>query len=556
MLPGLLTMPLCRRPGKPGRRGHSIRASIIATVLSGLIEQAATGPQCNNSSPKSSSKEADMLRLSAAHITTASLSVLLLAPTTFAQSGDQAAQPASVSKVRIVRLSQVTGAVSLDRGTGSGFEPAIANLPIVENNRLKTDNGVAEIEFEDNSSVRLAPDSIAEFPVLERRASGATLSSVHLIKGMAYISLMKTPGNEFDLLFGQQDLRLSSSSHIRLQIDGTGAKLAVLDGSVHIDGPAGPVDVPRKKTVTFSMLDAAGPTVAKNIAANPLDAWDHNATDYHARTASMSAFSNSPYAYGMNDMMYYGSFANVGGCGSMWRPYFASAAWDPYANGAWAWYQGAGYSWVSPYPWGWTPYHYGSWSFCQGAGWGWMPGGSWMGLNNMTAVSAPGTGGGVFPPGRLPRPPTHSPRVGESTLMSVNVKPLVQSDVASSTSFVFRKDSAGLGVPRNELGKLDRFSQRALQRGTASTPIYLEARPSAEIGGRAGIPSGAMATSLHRGSPAPAFEGGPSQAGRPGGGNGSFGGRSFGSPAGNSHMSGGSSGAHASAPSSSSGHGH
>jgi hypothetical protein len=505
-----------------------------------------------------------MFRISAAHITTASLSALLLAATASAQSVDQAAQPvqaaqpAPVSKVRIVRLSEVKGAVSLDRGTGNGFEPALANLPIVEKNRLQTDNGVAEIEFEDNSSVRLAPDSIVEFPTLERLANGATVSSVHLVKGMAYVSLMKTPGNEFDLLFGQQSLRLSSSSHVRLQIEGTEAKLAVLDGSVHIDGPAGgsagSMDVPRKKTVTFAMLDSTGPTVAKDVLADPLDAWDHNATDYHARSAAMSAVSNSPYAYGLNDMTYYGSFANVGGCGSMWRPYFASAAWDPYANGAWAWYQGAGYSWVSPYPWGWTPYHYGAWSYCQGAGWGWMPGGSWMGLNNMSALSTTGTGGGVIVPRRLPLPPSHLPRTGESTLMSVNLKPLVQSDIASPTSFVFRKDSAGLGVPRDELGKLDKFSQRTLQRGTASTPVYFEARASAEANGRSTNPAGGMATSIHRGSPPSAFEGGPSQMGSRGGGNESASGRSAGSSTASPTMSSASSGVHTAAPSS--GHGH
>ena len=129
----------------------------------------------------------------------------------------------------------------------------------------------------------------------------------------------------------------------------------------------------------------------KTSCPDPFDAWDKNAAEYHAQTAGSGTLSSSPYAYGLNDMGYYGSFMDAGGCGSMWRPYFASAAWDPYSNGVWAWYQGAGYSWVSPYPWGWTPYHYGSWSYCPGAGWGWRPGGSWNGLNNSTAF---GPGGG------------------------------------------------------------------------------------------------------------------------------------------------------------------
>lgn len=429
-----------------------------------------------------------MVRISAAHIATASLPVLLLAATLTAQSADQATQTAPVSKVRIVRLSQVKGEVRLDRDNGRGFEPAIANLPIVEKSRLETDNGAAEIEFEDNSSVRLAPDSIVEFPKLERLPGGTTVSSVHLVKGMAYVSLMKTPGNEFNLLFGEQNLRLPGSSHIRLQLEGTEAKLAVLDGTVHIEGPAGVEDVPRKKTVTFPAVDSSELTVAKDVAADPLDSWDHNAVEYHSRFASTSYASGSPYTYGQSDMMYYGNFVNSAGCGSMWRPYFASAAWDPYSNGAWAWYGDAGYSWVSPYPWGWTPYHSGTWSYCQGAGWGWMPGGSWMGLNNTIAS--------VNGPVHLPTSPIAAPRKGEATVTAVNLKPLVQSEIASSSSFVFRKDSAGLGVPRDELGNLDKISQRTIQKGTASTPVYLEGAANGRPGG-----TGFAMTSVHRGSP-------------------------------------------------------
>ena len=51
---------------------------------------------------------------------------------------------------------------------------------------------------------------------------------------------------------------------------------------------------------------------------------------------------------------------------SFWQPYFVGAGWSPYANGLWALYPGAGYSFVSPYPWGWLPYHSGSWGFFWG----------------------------------------------------------------------------------------------------------------------------------------------------------------------------------------------
>ena len=139
-----------------------------------------------------------------AHISAAGISAMLLAATLAAQTTDGTAPPNEVSKVRIVRLSEVKGAVQLDRNTGHGFEPAVANMPIVEKSRLQTGYGVAEVEFEDNSTLRLAPDSLVEFPQLDRLAGGATASSVHLVKGMAYVSLLKTRGNEFNLLFGSR----------------------------------------------------------------------------------------------------------------------------------------------------------------------------------------------------------------------------------------------------------------------------------------------------------------------------------------------------------------
>jgi len=186
-----------------------------------------------------------------------------------------------------------------------------------------------------------------------------------------------------------------------------------------------------------------------------------------------------PYSYGASDMLYYGAFQDIGGCGTMWRPYFASAAWNPYDNGTWAYYAGAGYSWVSPYPWGWTPYHYGSWSFCPGAGWGWMPGGSWMGLNNVAAASMAARSG-IKVAGRPPVIAPLPPRVGRRpSLVSVNKTALVHSGIDPRGSFVFRKDSAGLGIPRNQLGNLKGFSRNAIQRGVATTPVYMSEGPRA-----------------------------------------------------------------------------
>jgi FecR protein len=441
-------------------------------------------------------------------VAAASASVLLLATTLSAQTPDASAASPGVSKVRIVRLSETKGQVQLDRNNGRGFEPGITNLPIVENSKLKTGEGVAEIEFEDNSSLRVAPDSVIEFPQLERMANGGTASTVHVVQGMVYVTLLKSNNNQFSVTFGDNNLALPSPSHVRLQLIGTEAHLAVLDGNLRLVASGATLDVPKKKTVTFDLLQHQQPSVAKDVAPEPYDDWDHNAAGYHSRAAN--SFNGSPYSYGANDLSYYGSF--VGGCGGggsqMWRPYFASAAWDPYANGAWAYYQGAGYSWVSPYPWGWMPYHSGSWSFCPGTGWGWMPGNNWNGLNNIAMVPSGGSGGGGGAVHRLPVAPPHPPRGNEPTMVGVNLKPLVRSELVSGEHFQFRNDSAGLGVPRGDFGKLNKVADHVQQHGAVNQQIYFSA-PAQTLQGGHPTSTAVMAGSIHRGAaPPPSLDSG------------------------------------------------
>lgn len=365
------------------------------------------------------------------------------------------------SKVRIVRLSEVKGEVQLDRSTGQGFEQAIANIPIIENAKLQTATGAAEVEFEDNSTLRVAPDSLVGFPQLEMQPSGVKVSTIAVQRGTVYVSLINTK-DEFTVAFAQEKIHLQPSSHIRLQVDQNEAKLAVFEGSAKVEGPNGGMEAGKKKTLVFNLADPNASVIAKNVSSDPFDTWDHDSTDYHKRYAAQAAVASSPYSYGVSDLMYYGNFVNGGACGSMWQPYFVSAGWDPFANGVWAYYPGAGYSWVSPYPWGWMPYHYGSWVSCPGMGWGWQPGGSWNGLGNQP--TATGTGGQRLEP---VKPPSRG-----GSLVVVNRTPLARSTYGPSDTFIFRKDSAGFGVPRGNLGKLDSFSREAVHHGSSFVPVY------------------------------------------------------------------------------------
>jgi hypothetical protein len=396
------------------------------------------------------------------------------------------AQPGD-SHVRIVRLSEVKGVVSMDRKTGQGFEPTMQNMPIIEGAKLKTEAGAAEVEFEDGSSMRVAPDSQVAFPQLLLRASGAKATTVTVERGTVYVSTEGTKGNEFVLKAGQSRMTVMPSTHLRLQMDGSKAAMAVMAGNVTVESNDTTTLVGKKQTLTFDAAGGGKTELAKSVADAPFDEWDKKSVDYHKRYSGGNAFAASPYSYGVSDLNYYGSFVNAGGCGMMWQPYFVSASWSPYANGLWAMYPGAGYSWVSPYPWGWLPYHSGSWMQCPGVGWGWQPGNNWQGLQNVAGFAAT-PGGGSLNAGQLAnRPlPVRPPLTSRSqSLVVSNSAPLVISQEKQPGQFVFEKNSAGMGVPRGSLGNLNKISNDVVRHGFVNKEVYSVPVTPAERSGQA-----------------------------------------------------------------------
>ena len=87
-----------------------------------------------------------------------------------------------------------------------------------------------------------------------------------------------------------------------------------------------------------------------------------------------------------------------------------------------------------------------------------------MGLANYNSAAGAGF--------NHPLKPSRAPSAGEPALVQVNHQPLATSGLAAHDTFVFRKDSAGLGVPRGSLGKLNSFSGQAVQHGMATTSVY------------------------------------------------------------------------------------
>jgi hypothetical protein len=366
------------------------------------------------------------------------------------------------SQARVVRLSEVQGDVQVDRNAGQGLEKAFLNLPITQGVKLQTGkNGRAEVEFEDGSTLRVTPETVITFPQLSLRDSGAKVSTVHLQEGSAYVNFAGSKDDEFTLTFAHEKLALAHSAHLRLEMGDVDATLAVFNGEVQVQGDAGTVAVSKNHTAQFDLTDDDHYELAKSVEPDPFDAWDKEQNQYHQQYASNSYSSYSPYAYGTNDLNYYGSFSNVPGYGNVWQPYFAGAGWDPFMNGAWAFTPGFGYGWVSGYPWGWTPYHYGSWVYLPTSGWGWLPGGTWTGFSTPRIVRAPAN----FLP---PQPPSN---LSHGTVV-VNRGPVPVQLGRSVNRMEIAKNSAGLGIPRGGVKNLSELSSTVQQQGFATAKVH------------------------------------------------------------------------------------
>jgi hypothetical protein len=354
------------------------------------------------------------------------------------------------SQARIVRLSDVKGTVQINKNSGLGFENAFANLPITQGTQLRTrDNGRAEIEFEDGSTVRIIPNTTVEFSRLGLSDAGQRISTVDLVDGRAYVNWLGKSGDEFTLTFSQEKVSLGQAAHFRVENSSSLAEIASFKNDLDVVGPSGTTKVGKNRMINFDVNDDDHSALSKNFEEDPYDEWDRQSIEYHDQ---QSKNNSTPYGYGYSDLNYYGAYSNLPGYGTLWQPYFTGAGWSPFMDGAWSWYPGMGYMWASAYPWGWMPYYYGNWMFVPGYGWGWQPGG-WTGWRGGIHYVGPAIAG------------FHPPAAPSGTVGTVVVGrggPVVTEGPSVRT---ISSGSAGLGIARGSYGNLHHLNTQVAKTG-------------------------------------------------------------------------------------------
>jgi FecR protein len=373
------------------------------------------------------------------------------------------------SQARIVRMSEVQGSVQIDKNAGLGFENAFVNLPVTQGTQLRTrENGRAEIEFEDGSTLRITPNTTVQFSRLGLSDAGKRISAVELVEGKAYVNWMGKSGDEFTLNFSGEKVELRQPAHFRVARSSGMTEIASFKNELEVVGPAGATKVGKKKMVTFNVNDNDSATLTKNFEEDPYDQWDKQAIEYHEQ---YSKNNSTPYGYGSSDLNYYGGYSNVAGYGTLWQPYFTGVGWNPFMDGAWSWYPGMGFMWASAYPWGWTPYYYGNWMFVPGFGWGWQPGGfnTWHGgIHHVGALET-----GFHPP--------VAPTGTVSTVVVGRGGPVTTKAPAMGT--VVNRGSAGLGLARGAYGNLRQLNTQVAKAGSVQVHAALAFAASSHVGG-------------------------------------------------------------------------
>jgi hypothetical protein len=303
------------------------------------------------------------------------LMVLLLAlivgvPSAVADSGH----------ARIIRLSLVTGDVRFAAKTQGNpladanavWETAPLNLPIRQGYVLATDNGRAEVEFENGAVAFLKENTVLQFYDLSLN-DGVLTTRLVLFQGSSSFYVNPASGDYFSVTGGDFTVEASHRATFRLDNYDDGSTVEDQSGRLTVLHKDQTTFLEKGQSLSMKAGDESSVSVGRLPELDEFDRWVSGRIDTvsTATTAAMQYTRSPSYAPGFGSLYSYGSWFDCGGYGYGWRPFGAGYGWSPFMDGQWVLDPTFGWTWVSFQPWGWAPYHYGGWLFDSGCG-GWF----------------------------------------------------------------------------------------------------------------------------------------------------------------------------------------
>lgn len=271
------------------------------------------------------------------------------------------------------RLSYIKGDVFVQRGEDLGYEEGVVNLPLVEGDKLGTQEGRAEVHFGRKNYLRINRFTQVDFVDLPQR--GDDRIKIHLLSGEIFLRInfleiekgfeVHSPDASFYILeegLYRFDVRANKET-----------ELSVFEGAVEAAGEEGSVLVEgRERLIATNGYFQSDPVYFHVGYDDSFASWNGSRDALHCRALARRYLPEELHEYEV-ELAYNGRWVYERPYGYVWVPSVYHYEWRPYFYGRWVWYPIIGWNWVSYEPWGWCVYHYGRWHWRVGLGWYWIP---------------------------------------------------------------------------------------------------------------------------------------------------------------------------------------
>jgi hypothetical protein len=273
---------------------------------------------------------------------------------------------------RYARMGEFDGKPEVQIQAADPWQPAVRNAPLPQSARVQTNAAShAEIELDDGSVVRLAPDSFLELSDYTRLSSGQRLTLISLDRGMLYFTGQTPRQDSLLLAVPGAQITVQQGTRLRIEARDQWSQIAVIEGKVRFASPSAEMDLAEGDMARVDPTNRVKFYLYREISPYGSDRWSEDRDKLLASATSAAHVPN--LRYGAQDLDTGGTWVDTETFGTVWKPKVADG-WMPYQGGRWAWYDDLGYTWIASEQWGWLPYHYGRWSRTADLGWFWVPG--------------------------------------------------------------------------------------------------------------------------------------------------------------------------------------
>ncbi len=270
-------------------------------------------------------------------------------------------------------LSVTEGQAYVDREGGA--DAAVAGLPLLDGDRLRTEDGRLEVILSDGSLLHvdrattvdlLAPDLLrllhGRVYVIVRGARDPQRAVRYQID--APVASVQTGG--------PGEFRVWSAESAR----GREVELAVFSGQAILASDAGAEEIRAgERSVVRDGLAPSAPEYFNSARWDEFGRWSAARRSDRLGTASVQYLPSELAVYA-STFDRYGTWRSDPDEGAVWYP-AVEAGWRPYSVGYWRTYPAWGSFWIGGDPWGWPTHHYGHWGFSLSFGWYWRPATVW-----------------------------------------------------------------------------------------------------------------------------------------------------------------------------------